>query len=332
MKRQRFTLLKWTVVAVIAMLLGSLTATAPTTSAPTTQTYDTNEVILIECPATTTPVPSQPQVPAETPQVPTETPREPEEALDEVPAETLEAQPEEITLNEESTLQVLQIETFEIPIVENEYSLSDDIETTINIMAIPDIELKVANQQERSNENVTSTGTDANQQYPLLSGIDKESSTEERILALFDFFIAEGFTLESAAGVIGNIACESCFDPTAVNSSGYYGLCQWNELAGGGYWWNDIVGWLLDNGYEETSFEGQARAILYCSNRGFLYDDKLEILKSMTSVEEAAQFFCRVYEVGDGGGTRIREALEAYRLYMNPTSAYAGNRPYCPSY
>ncbi|MBR1539858.1 MAG: hypothetical protein IJ629_01535 [Clostridia bacterium] len=177
-----------------------------------------------------------------------------------------------------------------------------------------------------------------------LSQISSESTTSDRIYALFDFLISEGFSPEAASGVIGNIAVESTFNPTVVSSSGYYGLFQWNTSSGGGYWWYDIQDWLSYNGYDWNSFEGQVKAMLYCSNRGFLNEERLAELKQLRNVEQAVELFAVYYEGCTGGGsvtkyyrpgsyyqdleTRKSEAWVAYAMYKDQSMEYNGEKPY----
>ena len=174
--------------------------------------------------------------------------------------------------------------------------------------------------------------------------ITKNSTTAERIWWIFEFLIEEGFTPESAAAVIGNVAVESAFNPSVVSSMGYYGLFQWNTSSGGGYWWYDIQDWMTANGYEWDSFEGQMKAFLNCSNRGFLTDSRLDTLKSLTNVEQAVEMIAVFYEGCVGGtevteyynrgnyyqglSTRKSEAWVAYYMYCDRSWDYNGQKPY----
>jgi len=174
--------------------------------------------------------------------------------------------------------------------------------------------------------------------------ITVESTTAERIWWTFDYLIGEGFTPEAAAAVIGNIAVESSFNPSVVSSAGYYGLFQWNTSSGGGYWWYDIQEWLTSNGYEWNSYEGQMRAFLNCSNRGFLTDSRLDTLKNLTNVEQAVEMIAVFYEGCVGGselteyysrgnayqGLKLRksEAWVAYFMYCDGSWEYTGQKPY----
>ncbi len=181
-----------------------------------------------------------------------------------------------------------------------------------------------------------------------LSDITEESTTEERILAIANYAVSHGFSLETAAGVAGNIAVETRYNPSSISDSGdYYGLVQWNNLKAGGYRWREIRDWLKENGYEWDSFEGQVKAIFSGIRNGkFAYDDySWDEFKSLKDVEQAAEMFCVYYEVCPGGSDgrtkwydkgehyqalnlRKSEALIAYEIMKNPNLEYYGERPY----
>lgn len=181
----------------------------------------------------------------------------------------------------------------------------------------------------------------------LLSQITVESTTEERIISAMDYFVSQGFTPEAAAGILGSIAVESGYNPSIVSSTGYYGLCQWNTSSAGGYWWNSIQDWIISNGFEWNSFEGQIRAIVECPSRGQLSDSRLEELKGLTNVDQAAELIAVYYEACVGGSTptqyyrvgycyqglglRSSEAWIAYNIYNDPSLSYTGKKPYIPN-
>ena len=178
-----------------------------------------------------------------------------------------------------------------------------------------------------------------------LSLITEYSITEERISAAMEYFVNNGFSIEAAAGIVGNIAVESSFDPRSVSSLGYYGLCQWNTSENGNYWWYSVENWMINNGYDSYSFDGQIRAILECPNKGMLNDDALEELKSIKNVAQAAELFAIYYEGCIGGkdyseyynlgctyqelDLRKSEAYIAYDLWNSSfTVDYYGEKPY----
>lgn len=175
--------------------------------------------------------------------------------------------------------------------------------------------------------------------------ITEESDTVDRIYFSFQYLMDQGFTAEAAAGVIGNMAVESYFDPSKVSGSGYHGLFQWNTSRDGDFWWYDIRAWIEEQGYEWNSFEGQLRAFLECPNKGLLSEERLEELKALDNVEQAVELVAVYYEccVGGKGGVtkyyqkgkryqdlRIRksEAEIAYQMYLTDAQEYEGKRPY----
>lgn len=177
-----------------------------------------------------------------------------------------------------------------------------------------------------------------------LSQITSSSSTTDRVRATMNFLVSEGFTPAAAAGVVGNLAVESGFNPAIVSPSGYYGLFQWNTNAGGNYWWYSINDWLGSNGYSWDSYEGQVKAMLYCPIKGQLSDSRLAELKSLQNVDQATELFAVFYEACPGSGDatsyymvgncyqqlglRKSEAWVAYNMYNNPGQEYNGNKPY----
>lgn len=176
-----------------------------------------------------------------------------------------------------------------------------------------------------------------------IENITKDSTTTERIEAIFEYLISKDFTPEAAAGVIGNIAVESCFNPATVSDSGYYGLFQWNTTEDGEYWWVEIKNWLAENGYEWNSFEGQVRAFVECPHKGQLDMQMFSELKKLKNVEQATELVTVFYEGCIGGenetcyyfkgtcyqalSTRKKEAWLAYQMYKNKTD-YNGQKAY----
>lgn len=138
------------------------------------------------------------------------------------------------------------------------------------------------------------------------SSITNDSSETEKKMWICCYLQEQGFTLESAAGIIGNIAVESHFDSSALSPLGYYGLCQWNTN-----WWYYIDNWMQNNGYDCSSFEGQVRAIVECSAKGQLNQELYEQLKCCQNVEQATELFCIFYE-GCVGTTGNGDAEPVY--------------------
>jgi hypothetical protein len=57
------------------------------------------------------------------------------------------------------------------------------------------------------------------------------ASSGPNVKVAFTFFVANGFTPQEAAGIVGNLQEESTndLDPTIANGSGNYGIAQWGE-------------------------------------------------------------------------------------------------------
>ena len=235
------------------------------------------------------------------------------------------------------------------PLIESDDIIEEILpEETVESVVEEIVEQVVEPVTEKSTDNKANTtkSTTSN----LLSKITKKSSTEDRIKAVMQYLISEGFSTEAAAGVVGNMAVESCFNPSTVTKAGYYGLFQWNTSAAGGYWWNASDGiekWLTKNGYTWNSFEGQVKALLGCPRRGHLSDSRLKELKKLKNVEQSTELFCIFYEGCVGGSgiskyynkgekyqaldTRKSEAWMAYYLYNGTHQNYKGVKKYIES-
>ena len=142
------------------------------------------------------------------------------------------------------------------------------------------------------------SGTTSRGIYKDLEQITEDSSYEDKIRAAMSYFVAQGFTNEGAAGIVGNMMAESSMDPKADNGQGYHGLCQWNTNYG---WWDQICAWTSSQGYNMYDFAGQVRAVYESSNRGGMTNERWDELKTMVNVERAAELFCVFYEAPVGG-------------------------------
>lgn len=128
--------------------------------------------------------------------------------------------------------------------------------------------------------------------YADLEAIDENSTDAEKVRAIVSYFIEQGFSVEGACGIVGNLIQETNLDPTCVTGS-YRGLAQWD--AGGR--WAKVTEWMASEGYNETSFAGQVRAIYECPSETAQMPDALwEELKGLTDLKKAAELFCVYYE------------------------------------
>lgn len=184
-----------------------------------------------------------------------------------------------------------------------------------------------------------SEGTGGTGEYGDLEAITETSTDAEKVRAAMTYFISQGFTAEGAAGIMGNLIQESNLDPTIVSASGYHGLAQWNTSDAGGHWWDaddGIRAWIISQGYNETDYAGQIRAIYEANRRGQMTEALWAELKALTNIEQAAELFAVYYEGCIGGsdptqwynpGTNYQEldlrkryAQNAYDIYMGDDS------------
>ena len=176
-----------------------------------------------------------------------------------------------------------------------------------------------------------------------LSDIGFESSTEDRIIAIMTYLVEEqGFTIEAAAAVCGNAAVESCYTPQCFMED-YFGLFMWNYLEEGNFAWEKIASWMISNGYDTASFEGQMKAFIY-TDHGQMTEEIWEEFISLENVDQAVELFTIFYEGCPGGitlteyydvgnpyqglATRKSEAWQAYWLYTGEQISYSGEKPY----
>jgi len=174
--------------------------------------------------------------------------------------------------------------------------------------------------------NVSGTfGSGSNKFEQAYNGAYKE--TLERI---WDGIVSWGYTEEQAAAIIGNIAQESSFNATAVNSIGATGLCQWlggrrdmlySFAAKQGSTWSDLTTQLQFLCMEIAWDESYA----YASYQWSGHAQDLAAFKTGT-VEEAAVGFrkgferCGEEEANDA--VRISCARAAYETFSGRTVQY----------
>jgi hypothetical protein len=175
-----------------------------------------------------------------------------------------------------------------------DYSVVDNVE---DFFDIPD-EIEYS-----SITNAIYNGT-----YVELESTSDDATQENKINSAMSYFISQGFTAQSAAGIVGNLMTESGLNASSGSKAGYHGIAQWNTSDAGGHWWdatNGIKNWLISNGYNEDSFAGQVRAIYEAERRGQMTEARWTELKSLTDPEKAAEMFAVYYEacIGSAGNS-----------------------------
>ena len=153
------------------------------------------------------------------------------------------------------------------------------------------------------------------------------AGSEQSIIKAMDYLINEqGFTVEAAAGVCGNIAAESSWNPRADNGQGYYGIFQWNSRDR----WQDIKAWLDGQGLEVYDTMNQLKSAF--NSEDYTHEKargSIDAVKNLTNVEQAAYAWGdeweRCHEYVDGKPTdrlqgeqeRKEYARGAYEVYQN---------------
>jgi phosphotransferase system HPr-like phosphotransfer protein len=104
------------------------------------------------------------------------------------------------------------------------------------------------------------------------------------------FFKQKGLTVSQSAGIAGNIAVESEFNPTAIGDNGTsYGLAQWHLDR-----WENLKQWCSKNGYEPSSISGQLE-FLWWELQNY-ESSALSDLKRQTNPADAAESFASKFE------------------------------------
>lgn len=158
------------------------------------------------------------------------------------------------------------------------------------------------------------TGNRNNVKPSDLSALGAEGNTNPEIA--FNFFVAQGFTPEQAAGIVGNLMVESGVKmSTTIKSAGSeqsYGIAQWNAAAGR---FQLLQEFASDLGEDWTELTVQLRFIMYELHNFPSYG--LSQLKAARTVEEAAIVFQNKFERPSQPhqSTRIAYALEVYKRF-----------------
>ena len=192
--------------------------------------------------------------------------------------------------------------------------------TTLGITGDANIKIIMKNQKNEIVENVDeyleieedfeySNSTKANGKgAEELSALTASSSTSEKVIAMIDFLMDNGFTFEAACGVVGNGVQESGLDPTYSHYNGYNGMFMTLDST-----WVGCEAWMKSQGYDPFSIEGQMHMLLEYPN---LLDDRsywgnVDEMKGITDIDDATDYWCVFYE-GCWGGNQIPENISKY--------------------
>jgi len=124
------------------------------------------------------------------------------------------------------------------------------------------------------------------------------------------FFKNKGLTTSQAAGIAGNMAIESAFDPTAVGDSGTsFGLAQWHANRA-----DSLKRWTAKNGMEWQSVEGQLEYLWWELKN--TESEALTTLKQQKTPRDAANIFAKKFErPANVAASRLDNAEKFYNEY-----------------
>ena len=144
--------------------------------------------------------------------------------------------------------------------------------------------------------------------------IQRQLTGSNNIEKAWNFYIAEGFSKEATAGILGNYMRESRMNPSIVergNNIGF-GIAQWSFARR-----INLVTWLNKNNYAASSLEGQLRySIVEMQNMSFgKYN--YSSFKRINNVKEATAVFEKYFERAGvvAIDERTKYAEEIYRKY-----------------
>jgi hypothetical protein len=124
------------------------------------------------------------------------------------------------------------------------------------------------------------------------------------------FFKNKGLTTSQAAGIAGNMAIESAFNPAAVGDSGTsFGLAQWHANRA-----DSLKRWTAKNGLEWQSIEGQLEYLWWELKN--TESEALTALKQQKTPRDAANTFAKKFErPANVASSRLDNAEKFYNEY-----------------
>lgn len=144
--------------------------------------------------------------------------------------------------------------------------------------------------------------------------IQRQLTGSNNIEKTWNFYIAEGFSKEATAGILGNYMRESKMDPTIEekgNNIGF-GLAQWSFSRR-----TDLEKWTKENDFLPSSLEGQLNFSLIEMEKMKFGKYKYNDFKRVNNVKEATILFEKYYERAGVVALeeRVKNAEEIYKKY-----------------
>ncbi len=154
-------------------------------------------------------------------------------------------------------------------------------------------------------------------------GSRPDSPAGNQAQLVWDILIAEGFSQEAAAGILGNLQQESNIDPTLLQSGGPgTGLAQWSR---GGRWdsgSNSLLAFAGSRGLDPWSAVTQTRFMIYEMD-SVIGSFDLPTFQKSKDIVEATVYFHDVFERSADSSAFVTGVRGSYAL--NWYEALAGN-------
>ena len=154
-------------------------------------------------------------------------------------------------------------------------------------------------------------------------GSRPDSPAGNQAQLVWDILIAEGFSQEAAAGILGNLQQESNIDPTLLQSGGPgTGLAQWSR---GGRWdsgSNSLLAFAGSRGLDPWSAVTQTRFMIY-EMESVIGSFDLPAFQKSKDIVEATVYFHDVFERSADSSAFVTGVRGSYAL--NWYQALAGN-------
>lgn len=137
---------------------------------------------------------------------------------------------------------------------------------------------------------------------------------------LWQSLLADGYTEEQAAGILGNIDQESGFSPTVDQPDGPgMGIAQWSQ----GGRWEGLKAWAKKRGMNPMKLETQYGYMRHEMNTGTFTDGRWSDaeFRNTKSVQDAANYFGANYEIFGISGDRNADADAWYNTFGGKVGA-----------
>ena len=171
---------------------------------------------------------------------------------------------------------------------------------------------------------------DVIKQYGPLSKIDEGmvpgGNTKKTANAaakwLWQSLLADGYSEEQAAGILGNLEQESGFNPLADQRDGPgMGIAQWSQ----GGRWEGLKAWATKRGLDPMKLATQYGYMRHEMNTGTFTDGRWSDaqFRALKTVQEAASYFGANYEIFGVAGSRNADADAWYNTFAGKVGAGA---------